>query len=275
MTKIKKSRWKTLTIVLMVFPVFLSVAIWALQTKWSHRKEIFSPLYEKEVLTGETDYQTFWLQTGLGKPAVDYLLATGDLQGIKNVQQAFFSEDHVECKPVFGFLVRSDRIKKEESAPLVDLQAGDILLSFSTHSVGWTHGHAGLVLSENEVLECTSVGRNSRIVKPSHWRKYSNYLVLRVKGVKRDVQEQVATYARENLRDVPYRLMAGIFGAKAMDVSESYFGLQCAYLVWYAWQVAGYDLDADGGKLVTPKDILQSEFLEIIQVYGINPKELD
>jgi hypothetical protein len=40
-------------------------------------------------------------------------------------------------------------------------------------------------------------------------------------------------------------------------------------LVWYAYQRFGYDLDSDGGFLVTPKDISDSEELIIIQKFGI------
>lgn len=275
MRKNKRKFWKTWTIVLLVFPVFLCISTWLLQTKWSHRKKIFVPPYEREILTKNSDYKTFWLQTGLGKSTVERLLAKNDMVTIRKVQDAFFSRDRVQCISVFGWIVRSDRVEKKETAPLVDLQPGDILLSFSTHTLGWKHGHAGLVLSEEEVLECTSLGKKSRIVNINHWRKYSNYIVIRVKGTSREIQEQVANYAKECLLDMPYRLSAGMFGKKARDVSESHFGLQCAYLVWYAWQIVGYDLDGDGGRLVTPNDILESEKIEIIQLYGINPMEVD
>jgi hypothetical protein len=40
--------------------------------------------------------------------------------------------------------------------------------------------------------------------------------------------------------------------------------------VWYAWQVFGYDLDSDGGRLVTVEDIWESDLLEIVQVYGFS-----
>lgn len=275
MRKIKMKNWKTWTMVLLVFPVFLYVFVWLLQTKWSHRNNTFVPSYEQITLTENTDYKTFWMQTGLGKSVVERLLSENDMRTIREVQEAFFSRDQIQCISVFGWIVRSDRVEKKETAPLVDLQPGDILLSFSTHTLGWNHGHAGLVLNEKEVLECTSLGKKSRIVNTKHWRKYSNYIVLRVKGVGQEMQEQVASYARECLLDMPYRLSAGIFGTKAIDVTERHFGLQCAYLVWYAWQTVGYDLDGDGGRLVTPNDILESDKVEIIQLYGINPMELD
>ena len=34
----------------------------------------------------------------------------------------------------------------------------------------------------------------------------------------------------------------------------------------------GYDLDGDGGSLVTVEDLLQSSNLEILQIFGLDPK---
>ena len=45
--------------------------------------------------------------------------------------------------------------------------------------------------------------------------------------------------------------------------------------IWCGWQEQGYDLDSDGGRLVTAKDLFDSELLELVQVYGMDPKEID
>lgn len=45
-------------------------------------------------------------------------------------------------------------------------------------------------------------------------------------------------------------------------------GTQCAHLVWYAYKQVGIDLDSDGGIFVTPYDILNSPYLEVVQSYG-------
>ena len=81
---------------------------------------------------------------------------------------------------------------------------------------------------------------------------------------------KVKAYALAHLKGVPYHLSAGFLGKKAPDVNASYFGLQCAYLVWYAWNAFGYDVDADGGRLVTASDILYSDCVEIVQCYGLD-----
>ena len=258
----KKKNW-------VIIPVFLWVCIYVLQTGWAHRKVRSISKVEKVTLTEETDYSTFFQQTGLGKSAVDTLVQNGEWKKVESIQDAFLKKDDIECKAVLGWFTRSDRIDENQSAPLVDLYPGDILLSFSTHSLGWRHGHVGLVVDEEHVLECTSWGKESRIVKSKHWRKYSNYAVLRVRDSTADEQQQVAKYAKTYLQGVPYHLSAGFLGTKAPETTTAYFGLQCAYLVWYAWQTLGYDLDSDGGRLVTAKDIWESDLLEIIQVYGM------
>ena len=37
---------------------------------------------------------------------------------------------------------------------------------------------------------------------------------------------------------------------------------------------AGYDLDPTGGPLVTPDDIANSPYLEVVQIYGFDPDKL-
>lgn len=267
-SRTRKRIYRALAVLLALF-----VFLYLLQRFWAHRNGYFQPDYPKAILTENTDYETIFLQTGLGKGTVDKLIAEDNFEMILKVQDAFYSEDEVECVSVFGWFTMSERVNKEDTAPLVNLQPGDIILSLSTHSVGWNHGHAGLVIDDDSVLECRVLGEDSVVAGINHWRKYSNYIVLRVEGATEEVRQKVVEYAKEHLCGVPYRLSAGLLGEKAPEPTEAQFGLQCAYLVWYAWQHLGYDLDSDGGCLVTTKDLLDSEFLEIVQVYGINPKE--
>ena len=70
-----------------------------------------------------------------------------------------------------------------------------------------------------------------------------------------------------------YHLTAGLIGDKFQDADSPWFGLQCAYLPWYAWKAAGVDLDSDGGRLVSSYDLLHSDQVEIVQLFGIDPRE--
>ncbi len=105
--------------------------------------------------------------------------------------------------------------------------------------------------------------------------------------------ENVAAYASQHLVDVPYQLLAGVFSRELYRArertgmstgatisvpntvsnvpqiaTEALSGTQCAHLVWYAYKQFGIDLDSDGGLFVTPYDIQNSPYLEIVQSYG-------
>ena len=57
-------------------------------------------------------------------------------------------------------------------------------------------------------------------------------------------------------------------GELAQIAERALSGTHCAHVVWYAYQRIGIDLDSDGGIFVTPYDIQNSPYLEVIQSYG-------
>ena len=172
------------------------------------------------------------------------------------------------CTPLLGWFTREDRMS-EPGPALTDLRPGDILVTLSTHTAGWRHGHAGLVIDGGTVLECAVLGQDSRLVGVEHWSTYSCYAVLRVRGADVELGKAVAEYAAERLTGVPYRLTVGLWGEKAPDRDSAGFGMYCIYLPWYAWERFGYDLDGDGGRVVTASDLLASPLLEVVQAYGM------
>ena len=264
-------RLKKIILYILITLLFCFFSLYLLQRFFAHRHEYFVPDYPRITITKNTDYKTIFLQTGLGKSAVKKLVEQDKFQTILDAQEAFFNPPKANCVPLFGWFTRRDKFPKKESLTLVDLEPGDIIVSLSTHSIGWRHGHAGLVLNSKNSLECVSLGEKSAIMNTSHWGTYSNFAVLRLKNVSSEIRAEVADYAKETLCDVPYRLSAGFIGKKAPNATKPYFGMQCAYLVWYAWNHFGYDLDSDGGRLVTSADLLNSDLLEVVQVYGMNP----
>lgn len=187
-------------------------------------------------------------------------------------QEYHFATDMV-CTPLLGWFTREDRMVAEEEFSFKELKPGDILVTLSTHSLGWRHGHAALVLDEETTLESTVWGEDSCIGQVESWKRYSGFAVLRVKDVSTGMGESVAAYAERELCGVPYHLSAGFVGEKAPDTDMPYFGVQCAYLVWYAWNFFGVDLDSDGGRLVTATDLLEADKLEVVEIYGIDPRK--
>ncbi|MGN1157578.1 MAG: hypothetical protein ACI4TK_15480 [Agathobacter sp.] len=273
----KKKVKKVLKIILIPILVVLCICLgyYLLQRYWAHRDGYFVPQYERVELTEDSDYETIFLQTGLGRSAVDKLIKQKGFQGILDAQEAFFNPPAAECRELIGWITREDLYTDNYSGgvkrQLVDIQPGDILISLSTHTGGWRHGHAAIVLDQYTIIESAVLGADSQIVSVADWVDYSNYAVLRIKDVTPEQQQEVVDYCREHLAGIPYSLLSGIFGDKAPDPDSEFFGLQCSYLAWYAWYQFGYDLDSDGGRIVTPFDLLHSDQVDIVQIYGMDP----
>ena len=93
--------------------------------------------------------------------------------------------------------------------------------------------------------------------------------MLRLQGADKEERAAVAEYAREYLVGVPYHVLAGIWERLTGSSADVPVGTHCSHLVWYAYYQFGYDLDSDGGLIVTPRDIVGSKKLKIIQKYGV------
>ncbi len=271
-----KKLFKGLALALLIFITAAAViagVYFLLQKYYAHRGEPFVPDYDRITLTESTDYETIFLQTGIGETAAKKLIAEGSFDKILKAQDKFFTEPQLECKPLIGWFTREDRLKGTKNTPFYDLQAGDIIVTLATHSGGWRHGHGGLIISNGTTLESLRIGKSSSLENLSYWRKYPTYAILRVKDCTEEERQAVADFALDNLYGKPYKLFSGLFGKKAPDFKSEDFGLHCTYLMWYAWQHAGVDLDSDGGRFVTSSDLLHSDKVEIVQLYGIDPRD--
>ena len=256
---------------------------------FAHRHQRFYPDYpmadlssilEKDRLS-EADYETLFLQTGLGKAGVEELRSLGEAgeQQILDTQAAFFAKTATDCGSL-GPTTREDHVVDENGniiygCPMAPMEDGDVFLAFSTHTLGWRHGHAGLVVdaARGITLEAVLIGSDSATANASHWSCYSNFIHLRLKDITPQEQQAIADYAMEHLNGIPYHLTSGVLSReKAPDPDSHGFGAQCAYLVWYALYQAGYDTDSDGGRIVTVGDLAESPLFEIVQVYGLDPR---
>ncbi|MEG1448802.1 MAG: hypothetical protein RSC41_05665 [Oscillospiraceae bacterium] len=276
---------KKVVVCLVIFIMSALLFLFSSQIIFAHRNAYFSPDYEKEDITHlldkttmeKQDYETLFLQTGLWKSAIDTLKQTDNdyKQTIEQYQNMFFAEKNIRCNAMLGIFTREDVLVNNLNLvdlSFVDVRAGDIVVTTATHSAGWRHGHSALVLENDATLESTVLGSNSSVSTLGSWKSYSNWAILRVKNSSKIQGERVAEYAYENLLDIPYRLSSGLFGEKSAQLDAPNFGLHCGYLVWYAWQLQGIDLDSDGGRIVTPTDILYSKNLEVVQLFGMDPR---
>lgn len=273
-----------------------------------YAKQDVATILKKENLT-ESDYNILLLQTGMTKVGVDELRDVGREDELLYLQERFFEEVEVEClrssiivqserltesgckegKTVEGVTdnvqmpdVESDAGADEQVMVRVSagvareslenflpaLQTGDILVSFSGHVFGWRYGHAAIVVDAERGLtvEAINLGSDSKMRSVEHWREYPTFALLRVVRATPKQRQEAAAYAESNLVGLPYSLFS--FDREAGAFLS---GTHCAHLVWHAYAQVGYDLDGDGGLIVTPRDIYESDMVEVIQLYGVDP----
>ncbi len=270
-----KKKWVKITVrviaVFLIFIVLFTGANHFTQHYIAHYKQQFTPKYYDRVeLTEETDLKTIFLQTGLGEKTAEKMIEDGRFKEILQAQDDFFGFYDVECNPMIKWFTREERLA-DESYQFYDLQPGDILVTLSTHTWGWHHGHAGLVFDEFSVIESIAMGVDSSKENIFYWKDYAGVAVLRVKDKTLEERKAVAEFAEQNLTDRPYSLLSGLGLKKAPPLDN--LKLHCSYLPWYAWQHFDVDLDSDGGRIVTSYDILHSDKVEIVQLYGMDPRE--
>ncbi|MDE7453762.1 MAG: hypothetical protein K2N22_05070 [Clostridia bacterium] len=229
-------------------------------------------ILDKESLTKE-DYKILYAQTGLTEIGIDRALAKGAAgkNRIKSIQKDYFDEYEVDNQ-LFTIFTCTDYTDKQVTG--IYLEEGDILVTSSTHISGVRIGHSGLVIDGNSqsVLEANAYGSKSRVYDAGDFYKRVNFMVLRVKDGSCDAEtkSKVVDYAMENLNGIPYEGLAGLLTNKN-KIKKT----QCAHLIWYAYkQVAGIDLDGNGGIIVTPKNIAASKHVEVVQVFGFDPAKL-
>lgn len=193
----------------------------------------------------------------------------------------------VQIKPAYWKLFRSDEkeydtfrfygLIRQEYVPagegkakkirtLTGLENGDILVTDGTYCLTYRHGHAAIVIDAKKglVLESFGLGTVSEYSDLSAWETYPHVAVYRLKETK-EIRNQIAEYAKKHLTGISYRLSCGMIDDKDMD--GQYWGTQCAHLVWLAYHYFGYDIDGDGGWLVTPHDITESPWLKLISFW--------
>ena len=150
---------------------------------------------------------------------------------------------------------------------------GDIIVSATTHVSGFRLGHAALIIDgKNErMAEAFGPGSKSEITSVHSFTNLADFMILRPKFDK-EFREQVAAYAKDNMIGADYNFSIGILSKKYNE--EKFTRTQCAHLVWYAYRHFGVDLDSNGGLVVTPPEIANSPYVEVVQIIGFDPVKL-
>ncbi len=240
----------------------------------------YVPDYEKQDISfilddnalNDEQYKILFFQTGLGKTAVDELIEKGKASDIFKFQKDFFSPLEVKCvreaittNMEYGVDSDGDNIANFQLAPY---KPGYVFIMESSHSLGFRHGHAGLVTDANQVLESPMIGVPSECFSANEWRSHPTFAMLKLKDATDEQLKSIAKNAKKQLVGIPYNILSGTFKKTHGTIPPT---TQCAHLVWYAFHNAGIDVDRNGGNIVTVQDILYSDKFEVVQIYGYDP----
>ena len=270
-------------VLLLILVAFLILAV---ATALTEGETHISPDYPKIDISSvvvqdelsDADYEVLLYQTGLGRSAIDELRERyhDSTKRILHFQENFFRKIRIICERN-SIISREESVVDEEGylingTQMAPLHNGDIIITKASHTYGWRQGHSAIVIDEihGKTLEAVVVGTDSTVQDIGKWTNYPNFIVLRLKNAPRDLTESIAQTAIDRLAGIPYRITAGIFNPKLTDQKEI-AGTQCSQLIWQAYSYYDIDLDSDGGLIVTPKDIANSNELEVLQAYGVDP----
>lgn len=246
-------------------------------TEPSLEKIDLSAIIQKDTLT-EQDYAILWEQTGLGKTILQSLWQEPNRKEILLAEQErfFHAPDH-SCLSLALFSRSEVITDREEYYPLYDLQPGDVLLTKSTHTLCYRHGHSALYIGGGELLEAAAIGLPTDTAKAELWGQYPSGIHLRLKesvakeqgADSKTLGAQAADYAKTELADDNYHLLAGAF-----HIGTETDHTQCAHLIYAAYQSCGVEVSSRNFP-VTPHSLLESGRFEILRYWGFDPKDIN
>ena len=226
-------------------------------------RQDIAPLLEKEELTKEEENLIFQ-QTGVSSLGIERLKEKyGNASKLLKFQDDFYGERKMWTEYEDPWCSRQNLV---EPVNLVPMKKGDILISLGSQFLGFLIGHAALVVDPalNRMIDISGYGYPSEICTISYYNYRPCFAVLSPL-VSDDVKEEVVKFAVDHLQGIEYDITVGVFQDKN-KIDKS----QCAHLVWYAYQQFGIDLDYNGGRIVTPKELALSPLTEVVQVFGID-----
>ncbi len=270
---LKRRWWKFaagLLIFVLLLPLILRGGIELVAATWKSWEPSYDqidilPILEKDILSDD-DYEILFRQTGLTRIGIDDFLANDDIGEILRIQNYFFEEPKYFCD-IFHICVGMFE-KYTGRYPTAILKDGDIIVSPATYISFIELSHAAIVVNATGgyIAEAYGYGTNLSTCTVSSFFVYPAFVILRPKAGE-EIGSAAADYVKENMLGTPYDLLTGIFEEKAPDPLKT---THCSHLPWYAYYKQGVDIDSNGGKIVTPNDILYSDELEVVQVFGMD-----
>ena len=232
-------------------------------------KENLDSIINKDVLS-DTDYETLYNQTGLTKPIIDELKIEPDFKDkIHMFQENYLKEFPMKRIFLPPVTITEELDRNEGGFELAPYKNGYILLTKSTHTANWRHGHCGIVVDEVRglTLEALNPGSSSIEQPISKWKYFPTMKMYRLKDASQSLNNEIAEYALSNLKGLPYNILSD------KDQGDFPHDTHCSLLIWQAFKPFGFDLDSTGELFVSPKNLAMSPHLELLQTYGFDPKE--
>lgn len=269
---------------LLVLLTFFCVLIFALTYRAEQQAVTFaapekanlSRIAAKEELD-PGDYDLLWQQTGLSQTDIDLIWNREmDIGAVlSSYQQRFLAKTSFDREVLSGFSKTERIADSSQYYQLYDLQAGDVLLTGSSHTLCYRHGHSGLCLGGGgeDLLEATVIGAPASLTAAAAWGGYPTGIQLRISEAaaaaagmsQEELGAAVAAYAQRDFLGDDYRLLSGLFGIGAETDAT-----QCAYLICEAY--AHFGVAVSSRKFpVTPYSLLASGAFDLIQVWGVDP----
>ncbi|QAA21829.1 YiiX/YebB-like N1pC/P60 family cysteine hydrolase [Sporolactobacillus terrae] len=122
---------------------------------------------------------------------------------------------------------------------------GDVLVTYDNKFIVWRHGHAAIVLHDNNKIVEAWPDEGVRVAKNNWGDRFSSHKKFYIlhAGAQRYTAAQSYAYSK---RRKPYSLLVS-----KGDKSAYY----CSQLVWQSWRPQRFNLDSNGGFFVTPADL--------------------
>lgn len=137
---------------------------------------------------------------------------------------------------------------------------GQILITDDATTLGYTHGHAAILVSKTHTVE--HLGKNtttySGYYDVSWWQTFDTIKSFNYKDS--TIMTKAADYAKANLQNLEYYVAADRTSKK----------VNCATLVWKAYNAQGVNIVDSTSGTVEPKDFDKSSKLSWIRSVGWN-----
>ena len=221
----------------------------------------------------DSDYSIISSQTGiLDRQAIDSVLEQNKgYQRLLTFQKNYFRRPRIISNSMnivtiqdFTVDAYGNDTKYFDIAPCKN---GYILVTKSVSTLGWKHGHCGIIIDADKgvVLESLAPGSVSIEQDIDKWKYYPTFKILKLKNADEYKLNEIARYAQSTLSGIKYN----IFAKKNSEATPN--SLNCAQIIREAFIHFGYDIDSNKGPIVTPEDIAKSGLFETVQVYGFRP----